>query len=120
MLEFMLRRGKWTENAFVFVLPGRTGAFHHQLSSRPGFAAAVAQVASYMHAIPKHVLYCVFSYLTCSDSGLAFFQISYKFSVYYVVLNKLLPNLQSGGSRFSAVRKYLFGVFTALHRSSRP
>ena len=104
----------------MFVLPGRTGAFHHQLSSRPGFAAAVAQMATCTHAIPKHVLYYVFSYLACSDSGLAFFQISYKFSVYYIVSNKLLSNLHPGGSRFSAVRKYSFGVFAALHRSSRP
>jgi len=60
MLKFMLRRGKWTENASVYY-PGRTGAFHHQLSSRPGFGAAVAHIASCTHTIRKHVLFYVFS-----------------------------------------------------------
>jgi hypothetical protein len=56
MLEFILRRGIWTANAFVFVLPGGTVAFHYHLSSRPGFAATVARVASCTRTIPKDVL----------------------------------------------------------------
>ena len=119
LLEFMLRRGIWTENAVVFVLPGCTSACHHQPSSRPGFASAVALVASCTHTIPKRILSYVFIYLACSDSGFAFIQISSKFSVCYIVTNKLYQTL-SGGSRFSAVRKYLFNVFAAVHRSSRP
>jgi len=96
------------------VLPGRTGAFHHQLSSRPGFAAVVAHVASCTHTIPKLVLCYVFSYLACSDSGLAFFQISYKFSVYCIVSNKLYQTftLEDHAFRLSASTRLVYSLLS--------